>query len=415
MARQRSPWGGVRRLPSGRYQARYRMDGIEYLADDTFRTKREADAYLAGLRADIERGAWVDPDAGRVTLAVYSSQWLKERPNLRPRTRELYEGELRLHILPALGAVELNSLTTARVRGWHAGLLNAGVGASTVAKCYRLLRAIVGTAVEDSVIVKNPCVIKGAGIERPEEREVATVEQVFALADAIAAPFRAMVLTATFTGLRLGELRALSRRHLDLLHGTVSVVAQLQELASGEIVIGPPKSDAGRRTVAIPSAIVPELEAHVARWAAAGPDGLVFCGTHGQPLRRATFYKAWRSAIHAVGLPLDLRRPPTHGRVNHNDLRARALVLYQASDGRHHPRRDRRRRPDPLADVHEPAGAHPRAPGRLSRRKISWRAGCSFVHDVGVEGRGISRMKRVRDNQEGGECRQLRREAVSAG
>jgi len=55
--------------------------------------------------------------------------------------------------------------------------------------------------------------------------------------------------------------------------------------------------------VAIPSAIVPELEAHVARWAAAGPDGLVFCGTHGQPLRRATFYKAWRSAIRAVGLP----------------------------------------------------------------------------------------------------------------
>jgi len=86
---------------------------------------------------------------------------------------------------------------------------------------HRLLRAIVGTAVEDSVIVKNPCVIKGAGIERPEERGVATVEQVFALADAIAAPFRAMVLTATFTGLRLGELRALSRRHVELLHGTV--------------------------------------------------------------------------------------------------------------------------------------------------------------------------------------------------
>jgi integrase len=282
------------------------LDGIEYLADDTFRTQREADAYLASLRADIERGAWIDPDAGRVTLAVYSSQWLKERPNLRPRTRELYEGELRLHILPALGTVELNNLTTARVRGWHANLLNAGVGASTVAKCYRLLRAILGTAVEDTVIVKNPCVIKGAGIERPDERGVATVEQVFALADAIAAPFRAMVLTATFTGLRLGELRALSRRHLDLLHGTVSVVAQLQELASGEIVIGPPKSDAGRRTVAIPVAIVPELEAHLGRWAAPGPDGLVFCGTHGQPLRRATFYKAWRSAIRSVGLP-DLR------------------------------------------------------------------------------------------------------------
>ena len=216
MPRRRSPWGSVRRLPSGRYQARYRLDGIEHLAPDTFRTQREADAYLAALRSDVERGAWVDPDAGRITLGDYAAQWLKQRVNLRPRTKELYESELRLHILPGLGTIELSSLTPARVRSWHSELLNAGVGPSTVAKCYRLLRAILSTAVEDGVIVKNPCVIKGAGTERPDEREVATVEQVFALADAIDARFRAMVLMATFTGLRLGELRALTRRHLDI-------------------------------------------------------------------------------------------------------------------------------------------------------------------------------------------------------
>ncbi|MDQ4071432.1 MAG: hypothetical protein M3088_00960 [Actinomycetota bacterium] len=144
------------------------------------------------------------------------------------------------------------------------------MGPSTVATCYRLLRAILGTAVEDSVIVKSPCVIKGAGIERPRERDVANVEQVFALAGAIDVPFRAMVLLATFTGLRLGELRALTRRHLDILRGTVNVVAQLQELASGEIIIGPPKSDAGRRTVAVPPAIVPVLEVHLGRMAMPG-------------------------------------------------------------------------------------------------------------------------------------------------
>lgn len=180
MAR-RSPWGSVRRLASGRYQARYRLHGQEFVAPGTFRTKRDADAFLAHVRADVERGTWVNPEAGRITLTEYAWRWLEERPGLRPRTRELYESELRLHILPALGQLELVNLTTSRVRTWHAQMLKAArPGATTVAKCYRLLRAVLGTALEDELIVKNPCVLKGAGVEHSPERPVATIEQVYA-------------------------------------------------------------------------------------------------------------------------------------------------------------------------------------------------------------------------------------------
>jgi hypothetical protein len=62
--RQRNAWGSVRRLPSGRYQARHRVDGVWRAAPTTFTTKRDADAFLATTRADLERGTWVDPDAG---------------------------------------------------------------------------------------------------------------------------------------------------------------------------------------------------------------------------------------------------------------------------------------------------------------------------------------------------------------
>ncbi len=127
-----------------------------------------------------------------------------------------------------------------------------------------LLHAIFATAVEDGLVPRNPCVLKGASAERPAERPVATIEQVFELADAIEPNLRAMVLLATFCGLRLGELRALRRRHLDLLHRTVKVVEQYQELADGTLVLGPPKTDAGVRTVAVPSVIIPDLEAHLA-------------------------------------------------------------------------------------------------------------------------------------------------------
>ena len=151
------------------------------------------------------------------------------------------------------------------MRSWRAGLIEAGhPGASTIAKSYRLLHAICATALEDGLITRNPCVIKGASVERPAERPVATIEQVYAIADAIEPRYRAMVLLATFCGLRVGELRALRQVNLDLLHRTVAVVEQYQQLGDGTLVLGPPKTDAGVRKVAIPAVIVPDLEAHLA-------------------------------------------------------------------------------------------------------------------------------------------------------
>ena len=209
----RRQFGSTRRLASGRWQARY-PDGSGRLvaAPATFATRADAGRYLDGVRTDRGRGAWVDPRGGRVTLAEYAGRWLGERPDLRPRTRELYEGLLRLHVLPTLGDLALTKLTAARVRSWHASLL-AGPrpGRSTLAKSYRLLRTILNTAVEDELLAKNPCVLKGAGVERPAERPIATVAQVYDLAEAVGSRFRALVLMATFTSLRLGELQALRR------------------------------------------------------------------------------------------------------------------------------------------------------------------------------------------------------------
>lgn len=69
-------------------------------APTTFRTKRDGEAYLSTVRADMDRGQWISPASGRVSLRDYATRWLEHRPDLRPRTVELYEGELGLHILP---------------------------------------------------------------------------------------------------------------------------------------------------------------------------------------------------------------------------------------------------------------------------------------------------------------------------
>jgi len=274
----------------------------------SFRTKAEAEVAFAAALSDQQRGAWLAPEEGRITVGEYATEWLNSRLTsrgepLRPRVRDLYEGQLRRHILPTLGTVPLGRLTTVTVRRWHSGLLADGLGPSTVAKCYRLLRAILNTAVEDRHLVVNPCSIKGAGIEPCDERSIPTIAQVYALADVVSPRYRALVLLAAFGGLRKGELFGLMRQDLDLLHRTVDVRVQRQESKRGVQLIGPPKTAAGRRRLALPNELVPELEDHLARWVSPASSAFVFVGEKGEPVRSGVWQKEWDRARLSLELP----------------------------------------------------------------------------------------------------------------
>lgn len=294
------------------YEVRLRdQRGREY--SRTFRTRREAIAWESQQRADRNRGTWVDPRSGRVSLKEYADRWMTLRSDLKESTRALYESELRRHILPALGGIDLAKLTPANVRTWHSSLVAAPApGASTVAKCYRLLRAILNTAVEDEVIVRNPCVVKGAGVERSAERPTASISELDALTSLVEPRYRALIILAAWCSLRLGELLGLTREDFDLVNGTVRVVGQRQEVKGIRGRVVPPKSEAGYRVVTIPPPAVSDIREHLDRVAGPAQADFVFTGPKGGPLRRATFYKAWRLAKSAAGIdaalkPHDLR------------------------------------------------------------------------------------------------------------
>jgi Phage integrase, N-terminal SAM-like domain len=116
----------------------------------------------------------IDPDAGEILLADYGATWIDERPGLRPKTVMLYRYLLRSHIASYFPAMTVAQLKLAAVRRWHMKLLDNGVSTVTTAKAYRLLRAIMNTAVEDGLIRRKPCRIKGAGSEDSPERPVLT-------------------------------------------------------------------------------------------------------------------------------------------------------------------------------------------------------------------------------------------------
>ncbi|AVH21711.1 tyrosine-type recombinase/integrase [Nocardia cyriacigeorgica] len=346
-------FGSVRKLPSGRWQARYRgPDGQMRPAPRTFATKKSAEQWLSTTEVQILQGDWIDPERSKVTVASYVQRWIDQRPGLRPKTVGLYEWLLQKHIEPTeLGGTELGRLTTPIVRQWRAERLDSGVSEIATAKAYRLVRAALNTAVdEDKIIPRNPCRVRGADKEYSPERPVLTIAQVFTLAAAVPDRYRVLVLLTAFCSLRWGEVTALTRE--DFSDGAVSVRIgkALVELPGKGLVVSPPKSRAGLRTLTVPEAIRADVLAHLDEYVADAPTSYVFTGLRGNPLRRSNFSQIvkWGKLTASVGLAgvhfHDLRHAGNlwasksgmstkdlMARMGHDDMRA-ALIYQRATD-----------------------------------------------------------------------------------
>ena len=242
-------------------------------------------------------------------FAKYAADWLDQR-QLSPKTAQLYELLLRLHLAPTFGETSIGDIRQEHVRAWRAAELKTGqkqhppFGPVTVAKAYRLLRAILSTAVTDKRIRENPCQIKGADKESSPERPVLSVPEVYRLADAIAPRYRALVLLATFGNMRWGELAGLRRRDLDLDGRRVRVVETVYEF--GQLVKGTPKSEASKRKITLPELIMPELRAAPGYLFGAWPRRLCVRGGQGRPAAAQQLLQAMGSGAGQSRLPDDL-------------------------------------------------------------------------------------------------------------
>jgi len=140
------------------------------------------------------------------------------------------------------------------------------------------LHAIFTTAAGDRLVRRNPCRIQGGGQEESPERVTLSLPVVFQIAGAIPVRYRVLVLLATLAGLRWGELIALRRHNIDLEACEIRIVETTAQLDTGKLRAETPKSRAGRRMVAFPAELVPEIRWHLERFAEPGKRGLVFVG-----------------------------------------------------------------------------------------------------------------------------------------
>ncbi len=273
----------------------------------TFRKKGDADRFVSTVEADMLRGTYVDLSAGKITFEEYAETWRLAQVH-RPSTVAHVETMLRRHAYPVLGARPLSSIRPSEVQAWVKRLSTEdgdrrALAPATVGVVHGLVAAVFKSAVRDRRITGSPC--EGIRLPKQEPHRVVppTTDDVQALADAVPARYRALVILAAGTGLRQGEAFGLSLDRVDFLRRTVTVDRQLILLPGREPFHAPPKTRASHRTLPLPQVVAEALAEHLRAFPVDHRDGLLFTTATGQPLRRTSFSSTvWRPAVKRTGL-----------------------------------------------------------------------------------------------------------------
>ncbi|MDQ0894473.1 tyrosine-type recombinase/integrase [Agromyces ramosus] len=272
-----------------RYRVRYRKPDHSQGAKRGFRTKREAELYLASIEISKARGEFVEHGAARATIAELGQAWLSTQTHLKPSTYRTVADAWRLRVDPRWGRYPVSAIQHSDVQAWVSEL-SASRSPTVVIRSFGVLAAILDVAVRDRRILSNPA--RGTTLPRKERKAhtYLTHEQVHQLATE-AGPRAALVLTLAYTGLRWGEVAALRVRSVDFERRRINVTENAVEVG-GVIHVGSPKTYK-TRAVPTPRFLHPYLKDQMS---GRERDELLFPGTNGDYMRRtrtSTGSKSW--------------------------------------------------------------------------------------------------------------------------
>jgi integrase len=261
----------VRVSTSGREVVTYRVrwrDPSRRQRARSFQRRADAERFRSTVAADLVRGEYVDPGAGKVAFEEYARRWL-EAQTFDPATGEAVALRLRLHAFPVLGSRPLREVKPSTVQAWLRSL--ATLSPSYQRVIYANVSTIFSAAVDDELITKNPCRATSVRRPRADPRKVVPWgrDRVRRVRTAMPDRYAIVVTLAAGLGMRQGEVFGLSPDDIDFLRGRVEVRRQVKLFAGNRQVFALPK---GRKTrsVPLPESVRDELAAYLTRFPARG-------------------------------------------------------------------------------------------------------------------------------------------------
>ncbi|WP_405757553.1 tyrosine-type recombinase/integrase [Streptomyces sp. NBC_00073] len=297
--------------------SRYRVAGIPGVRDMSFDVLEDAKGWLRRSGTDSERGEFVDPRDGSITLTDFVTRHWRAGVRGAPGTIKRVDERVRLHILPHLGAVALRDVSATVLRGYIA-TLEGECSPRYARQILTSLSNIFETAIDDKRLVRNPMRAKTVRWPKApdEDRDAWPLATAQRVRDVINPRYRIAVVVALGCGLRQGEVFGLSPKDIDFERGVIRVRRQVQ-LLSGRLYFTLPKGTK-TRIVDMPRSVATELAAYFLDhpavdvelpWGGPEPDRekrsfpLVLTTTYGNAIRANIFNdEAWKPALAAAGV-----------------------------------------------------------------------------------------------------------------
>jgi integrase len=274
-----------------RWRARY-VDDEGHERSKQFARKVDAQRWLDNeITAKLATGTYVAPEAGKVTVRAVYKSWAAAQGHITPRTAAIRQGAWTNRVEPVWGDVAVVDVKPSSVRAWVAKMASdETTGPATIENAFGVLRQVMGAALEDNRIPRNPCL----GVQLPKrqhaDRGYLTHAQVGALAAAVEC-LPEVVRFLAYTGLRWGEMAALRVGDFDMLRRRVNVSRSVTEFNG--LLWSTPKSWE-RRSVPFPASLADELSALMV---GKDRDDLVFMNTSGNVLRGSNYRKLFAAAV----------------------------------------------------------------------------------------------------------------------
>lgn len=313
--------GTIRQRPDGRWEARYTVGrdpgtGKQIQRSVYGSTQKEVRQKLAQITASIDKGTYQAPN--KITVSAWMEEWLTTfcEGKVKPLTLQSYRASIKNHIVPAIGAMELQAVKGTYIQRLYNSMTRAGLSGKTVKNTSAIMHKAFGVALKQGIIVANPC--DAAELPKAEHKEIrplADSEIPRFLAAIDGSPMRNAFALCLFAGLREGECLGLSWKQVDFERGRITVSQQLQKVRTegkGEYQITPSTKSGKPRTVEPPPIAFAYLRAERVKqmenrlkagsiWS--NPNDLVFTDEAGGHYAIYTFYKRFKAIAASIGRP----------------------------------------------------------------------------------------------------------------